>query len=184
MPTPAYSGPDTSHSGRTQKAGPSSSAAAAAFVPVPVVVIVLRNELQQASVALVLELDVVVASHSASVLEAVLEPEPEPEPETEAGAAAESAEAVGVAAAVGLEAAAGFGADSEFGFVPVEEEPRTVEAVPGGSTMPPDCPAPDMAASTPAAVVGPVVLVVTEVVLGVDAVIGIVLPHKRHFDLD
>jgi hypothetical protein len=88
--------------------------------------------------------------------------------------------------AIGLEAAAGFEADSEFEFVPAEGEPLPVEAVPGDSTMPSDCPAPDMAASTPSgvAVVGPVVLVVAEAVLGVEAAIGVVLPHKRHFDLD
>ena len=113
MPTPAYSGLDTSHSGRTHKAGLSSSAAAAS-VPVPVVVVVLRNEPQQASAAPVLGLDVVAAPNSASVLEAAFEPGPEAGP----GAAARSAVAVAVAvAAVGLEAGAGFGADSEFEFV-------------------------------------------------------------------
>lgn len=175
MPTLAHSGPDTSHSGRAQKAGPSSSAAAAAFVPV----VVLRNELQQASAAPVPELDVVAALHSVSVLEAVFEPGPETGP----GAAAGSAVAVGVTA-VGLEAAAGFGADSEFEFVPAEVEPLPVEAVPGDSTMASDCPAPDMAASTPSVVpvAGPAVLVVTEAVLGVEA--GIAPPHKRYFDLD
>jgi hypothetical protein len=178
VPTLAHSGPDTSHSGRTQRAGPSSSAAAA-FVLVPAAVVALRNELQQASATPVPELDVVAALHSASVLEAVFEPGPETGP----GAAAGSAVAVGVTA-VGLEAAAGFGADSEFEFVPAEVEPLPVEAVPGDSTMASDCPAPDMAASTPSgvAVVGPVVLVVTEAVLGVEA--GIALPHKRYFDLD
>jgi hypothetical protein len=185
---PAYSGPDTSHSGRTQKAGPPSSspAAVAPFVPVLAAVIVSRSELQQASATPVLELDVVAASRSASVLEAALEPGHETGP----GAAAGSVVAVAVAvAAVGLEAAAGFGADSEVEFVPAEEEePRAVEAVPGDSTMSSDCPAPDMAASTPsgvAAAVGPVAFVVTEAVIGVEAAAtGIALPHKRHFDLD
>jgi hypothetical protein len=44
-----------------------------------------------------------------------------------------------------------------------------------------------MAASTPsgvAEVAGLVALAVTEAVIGVEAVIGIALPHKRHFDLD
>lgn len=147
-------------------------------------VIVPRNELQQAGAKPVLELElgVVAASHSASAIEAALEPGPETGP----GAAAGSAVAVG-AAAVGLEAAVGFGADSEFEFVPAEGEPRAVEAVPGHSTVSSGCPAPDMVtASTPsglAAVVAPVVLVVTEAVIGA-AAIGIVLPHKRHFDLD
>jgi hypothetical protein len=129
----------------------------------------------------VLELDVVAAPHSVSVLEAALELGPVTEP----GAAAGSAVTVGVIA-VGLEAVAGFGADSEFEFVPAEGEPLPVEAVPGDSTMPSDCPALDMAASTLSgvAVVGPVVLVATEAVLGVEAAIGIALPHKRHFDLD
>ena len=180
MPTPAHSGPDTSHSGHTQKAGPSSSAAVA-FVSVPAAVVVLRNGLQQASATPVLELDVVAAPHSASVLEAAFEPGPELGP----GAAAESAVTVGVTA-VGLEAAAEFGADSEFEIVPAEGEPLPVEAVPGDSTMPSDCPAPDTTASTLSgvAVVGPVVLVVTEAVLGVEAAIAIALPHKWHFDLD
>lgn len=177
---PAYSGPDTSHSGRTQKAGPSSSAAAAApFVPVLAAVIV---QLQRASATPVLEPDVVAASHSASVLEVALEPGHETGP----GAAAGGAVTVGVTA-VGLGAAAGFGADSEFEFVPAEGEHRAVEAVPGDSTMSSDCPAPDMAASTPsgvAEVAGLVALAVTEAVIGVEAVIGIALPHKRHFDLD
>jgi len=88
---------------------------------------------------------------------------------------------------VGLEAAAGSEADPEFEFVPAEgEEPLLVGAVPGDSTMPSDCLAPDMAARTPsgAAAGGPVVLVVKEAVLGVEAAIVIlVLPHKRHCDL-
>ena len=177
MPTPAHSGPDTSHSGRTQKAGPSSSVAAvAASVPVPAAVVVVRNELQQASATLVLELVVVAVPHSASVREAAFEPGPEAGPGAAAGTA------------VGLEAGAGFGADSESEFVPAEGEPLPVEAVPGDSTMASDCPARDMAASTPSgvAVVGPVVLVVTEAVLGpgVEVAIGIALPRKRHFDLD
>ena len=149
----------------------------------PAAVVVLRNELQQASAAPVLELDVVVASHSASVLEAALELGPETEP----GAAAGSAVTVGVTA-VGLEAVAGFGADSEFEFVPAEVERLPVEVVPGDSTMLLDCPALDMTASMPSgvavAVAGPVVLVVTEAVLEVEAVIGVALPHKRHFGLD
>jgi hypothetical protein len=180
VPTPAYSGPDTSHPGRTQKAGPSSSALAA-FVPVPVVVVVLRNEPQQASATPVLELDVVAAPHSASVLEAAFEPGPETGP----GAAAGSAVAVAVTA-VGVEAAAGFGADSEFEFVPAEVEPLPVEAVPGDSTMLSDCPAPEMAASTPSGigVVGLVALVVTEAGLEVEAAIVIALPRKRYSDLD
>ena len=182
MPTPVHSGPDTSHSGRTQKAGPSSPAAAA-FVTVPVPVVVLGNGLQQASATPVLELDIVAVPHSASVLEAALQPGPEIGP----GAAVGNAVAVAVAA-VGLEAAAaGFGADSEFEFVQAEEELLVVEAAPGDSTMPSDCPVLDMAASTPsgvAAVVGPVVLVVAEAVLGVEAAIGIALPHKRSFGLD
>ncbi len=96
MPTPAHSGPDTSHSGRTQTAGPSSSAAA--FVPVPVVVVVLGHALQRASVTPALELEVVVAApHSASVLEAVFERGAE----TGSGAAVGSAATVGVTA-VGL----------------------------------------------------------------------------------
>lgn len=178
MPTPAHSRPDTSHSGRTHKAGPSSSAAAA-FVPVPAVVVVPKNEFQQASATPVLELDVVVASHSASVIEAAFELGPE------AGLEAAAGNAVTVAA-VGLESAVGFGADSEFEFVPAEGQPLPVEAVPGDSMMPSDCPVPDMAASTPSgvAVVGPVVLVVMEAVPGAEAAIGIALPHKRNFGLD
>jgi hypothetical protein len=163
VPTPAHSGPDTSHSGRTRKAGLSSSVAVA-FVPAAVVV--PRNEHQRVSATPVLELDVVAAPQFASG----------------PGAAAGSAVAVAVAA-VGLEVAAGFGADSEFEFVPAEGEPL-VEAAPGDSTMPSDCPAQDMVASTPSgveAVVGPVA---AEAVLGVEAAIGIGLPHTRHFDLD
>jgi hypothetical protein len=123
----------------------------------------------------VLDPDVVAAPHSASVPEAAFEPGPETGP----GAAV----AVAVTE-VGLEAAAGFGTGSEFEFVPAEVEPLPVEAVPGDSTMAPDCLAPDMAARTPPGVVvaGPVVVVVTEVVLGVEAAIA--LPHRRHFDLD
>ena len=60
--------------------------------------------------------------------------------------------------AVMVEAVAGYGADSEFAFVPAEVEPLPIEAVPGDSTMPSDCPALDMAANT--------------------------LPHKKHFGLD
>jgi len=129
----------------------------------------------------VLELDVVAAPHSASVLEVAFELGPETGP----GAVAGGAVAVAVTA-VGLEAAAGFGADSEFEFVPAEGEPPPVEAVPGDSTMPSNCPVLDMAASTPpeVALAGLVALVVTEAVLGVEAAIGIALPHKRHFDLD
>jgi hypothetical protein len=89
---------------------------------------------------------------------------------------------VGVTA-VGLEAAAGFGAGSEFEVVPAEGEPLPVEAVPGDSTVPSSCLAPDMAASTPSGV-ALVVLVVTGAVPGVEAAIGIALPRKRHFDLD
>ncbi len=201
MPTPEHSGPDTSHSGRTQKADASSSATAAGFVPGPVpaaAVVVLRHGLQQASATPVLELVVVVvavvvavavavaaaaaAPHPASVHEAAFERGAETGP----GAAAGSAVTLGVTV-VGLEAAAGSGADQEFEFVPAEgEEPLLVEAVPGDSTMPSDCLAPDMAARTPsgAAAGGPVVLVVKEAVLGVEAAIVIlVLPHKRHYDL-
>ena len=182
MPTPARSGPDTSHSGRTQMAGPSSSAAAADFVLVPVPVVVLTNELQQAPGTPVLELDVVAAPHSASVLEAAFEPGLEPGP----GAAAGSAVAVAVTA-VGLEAAAGLGVDLELELVPAEvEKPLLVEPVPEDSTVPWDCPGPDMAAGTLSgvAVEGPVELVVTEAVLGVEAAVGIALWHMRHFDLD
>jgi hypothetical protein len=148
-----------------------SSSAAVASVPVPAVVVVLRNEPHQASATPVLEL-------GASVLEAAFEPGPETGP----GAAAGSAVTVGVTA-VGLEAAAGFGAGSEFEVVPAEGEPLPVEAVPGDSTVPSSCPAPDMAASTPSGV-ALVVLVVTGAVPGVEAAIGIALPRKRHFDLD
>ena len=142
---------------------------------VPAAAVVLRHELQQANATPVLQLDVVVAAPSAS----------DPGPETGPGAVAGSAVVVTVTA-VGLEAAAGFGADSEFEFVPAEGEPLPVECVPGNSKVPSDCPAPDMVASTPSGivVVGPVALVVTEAVLGVEAAIGVALPHKRHFDQD
>lgn len=99
------------------------------------------------------------------------------------GTAAVSAVGVGVAA-VGLEEAAGFEADLEFEFVLAEGD-LPVEAVPWDSTV--GCPALDMAASTlpeVAAVVGPVVLAVSEAVLGVETAIGIALRHKRHFYLD
>ena len=88
--------------------------------------------------------------------------------------------------AVGLEATAGSGADSELEFVQAEVETLPVEAVPEDCMVPSDCPASNMAASTQpvAAVVGPVVLVVTEAVLGLEAVIGIALSYKRDFDQD
>jgi hypothetical protein len=135
----------------------------------------------------VLELDAVAAPHSVSALDAAFEQEPGAGPGAAAGMAGVT---VVVTAVVGLEAAAGFGADSELEFVPAEVEPLPVEALPGDSTVPSHCPAPDMAPSTPSVVgvgvVGPVVLVVTvtEVVLGVEAEIGIALPHKRDFDPD
>ena len=155
-------------------------------MPVPVVVVVLGHALQRASVTPALELEVVVAApHSASVLEAVFERGAE----TGSGAAVGSAATVGVTA-VGLGAAAGSGADREFESVPAEGELLLVGAVPGDSTMGwvQNCPALDKAAArTPsgAGVVGPVELVAeTEAVLGVEAAIGIALPHKRHCDLD
>jgi hypothetical protein len=81
-----------------------------------------------------------------------------------------------------LEAGSGSGADQEAEFVPVEREPLPVGAVPGDSAMPSICPAPNMAASMPSGsgVVGPVALVVKEVVLGVDVAIGVALPRKRY----
>lgn len=147
MPTPAHSGPDMSHPGRTQKAGPSTSAA---FVPAAVAVVVLGRAFQRASATSVPELDVVAAS--------VLEAE------------------------TGVGAAAGSGPDPKLEFVPIAGEPLPV---PGDSTLPSDCPAPDMAARTPsgAEIVGPVALVATEAVLGAEAASGVALPHKTHFDL-
>ena len=184
MPKPAHSGPDTSHSGRIQKVSPSTSAA---FVPAAAVV--LRHVFQQASVTPALELDVVAAAHSVSVLEAAFEwrsgseraaNEAETGPVTAAGCAVTVTVAV-----VGPGVAAGSGADPEFEFVPAEGVPLPVEAAPADSTLPSDCPAPDMAARTPsgAEVVGPVVHVATEAVLGVEAAIEVVQPHRRHFDL-
>ena len=88
-------------------------------------------------------------------------------------------------AAVGLGVAAGSGADPDFEFVLAEGVPLPVEAAPGDSTLASDCPAPDMAARTPpgAGVVGPVVHVATEAVLGVEAAFGAALAHRRHFCL-
>ena len=183
MPTPARSGPDTSHAGRTQMADPSSSAAVADFVLVPAAVVVLTNELQQATGTPVLELDVVAAPHSASALEAAFEPGLELGP----GAAAGGAVTVGGVTAVGLEAAAGFGVDLELELVPDEvEEPLLVEAVPEDSTVPWNCLGLDMAAGTLSGVAreGPAAFVVTEAVLGVEAAVGIALWHMRLFDLD
>jgi hypothetical protein len=173
VPTPAHSGPDTSQSGRTQKAGPSTSRA---FVPAAAAAAVPRRAFQQANATSVLELDVVAAPHSASVLEAEIGP----------GAAAGCTVTVGVGVTVaGLGAAAGSGADPEFEFVPAEGGPLPVGVAPEDSTVPSNCPALDMAARTPsgAGVVGPVALVATEAVLGVEAAFGVALPHKRHFDL-
>jgi hypothetical protein len=200
VPTPEHSGPDTSHSGRTQKAGPSSSAAAAAgFVPGPgpaAAVVVLRHGLQQAPVLELVVVAVAVAAAvvAAAVVAAAAAPHPasvheaafERGAETGPGAAVGSAVTLGVTV-VGLEAAAGSVADPEFELVPAEgEEPLLVGAVPGDSTMPSNCLAPDMAAHTPSGVAagGPVVLVVKEAVLGVEAAIVILaLPHKKHCDL-
>ena len=142
----------------------------------PAAVVVLSNELQQVTATPVLELDVVAAPHSASALEAAFEPGLEPGP----GAAAGSAVAAAVTA-VGLETAGGFGANSELEFVQAEVEPLPVETVPDDSVIPPDCPGPDMAASTQPVVA--VVPVVTEAVPGVQAAIGIALLNQRHFDL-
>ena len=135
-----------------------------------------------------LELDVVAAAHSASVLEAAFEWKSESEraaieAETGPGAAAGCAVTVTVAA-VGPGVAADSGADPEFEFVPAEGVPLPVEVEPADSTLPSDCPAPDMAARTPsgAGVVAPVVHVATEAVLGVEAAFGVALPHKRQFD--
>jgi hypothetical protein len=137
----------------------------------------------------VLELDVVAAPHSASVLEAAFEWRSETgraanEAETGPGAAAERAVTV-VVTVVGPGVAAGSGADPEFELVPAEGVPLPVEAAPGDSKLASNYPAPDMAARTPsgAGVVGPVVHVATEAVLGVEAAFGVALPHKRHFDL-
>ena len=116
VPTPAHTGPDTSQSGRTQKAGPSTSAA-----------VVLRRAFQQASATPGLELDVVAAAYSASVLEAAFGRISVSErtanvAETCPGVAAGCAVTVTVAA-VGPGVAAGSGADPDFEFVLAEEVP-------------------------------------------------------------
>lgn len=162
MPTPARSGPDKLQSGRTQKVGPPTTAA----FPVAA-----ARALQQETAPFVLELDVVAASHSAPVLAASSESRP--------GAAAGCVVTVGVTA-VGPGAAAGPGPDREFELVPAAGDLLPAgAALAGDSTMPSDCPAPDMAARTPsgAGAGGPAALVEAEAVLGV----GVALPHKRHF---
>ena len=68
MLTPAHSGPDTSHLGRTQKAGLSTSPA---FVPAAAVVV--KHAFQQASAMSGLEPDVFSSAHYLSVLETVFE---------------------------------------------------------------------------------------------------------------
>ena len=165
MPTPARSDPDTLQSGRTQKVGPPTTAA----FPVAA-----ARALQQETAPFVLELDVVAASHSASVLAASSEGRPGVGP----GAAAGRVAAVGVTA-VGPGAAVP-GADREFEIVPAAGDLLPAgAALAGDSTMPSDCPAPDMAArkQSGAGAAGPAALVEAEAVLAV----AVALPHKRHF---
>lgn len=182
MPTPARSGPGTSHPGRTQKAGLSLPAAAFALLvgaeaeaevaPGPG-----RVYQQQVSAASAFEFEpepeVVAAPQAASGVAR------EGRSETgwlaivagtEPGVVAGRVVTVGATAA-GPVAAADSGADLETVSALVAAATLPVGIVPGDSMMPSYCPAADMAANMPsgAEVVDPVALVVMGAALEVEA---------------
>lgn len=183
MPTPARSGPGTSHSGRTQKAGLSLPAAAFALLvgagaeaevaPGPG-----REYQQQVSAASAFEVEpelgVVAAPQAASGVAREGKSETGwlaivagTEPGVVAGRVVT---AVGATVA-GPVAAADSEADLETVSAPVAAATLPVGIVPGDSTMPSHCPAADMAVNMPSGtgVVDPVALVVMEAALGVEA---------------
>lgn len=200
MPTLARSGPRTSHSGRTHKAGLSSSAVAAAFAHLAgaeaeaeVVLGPGRAYQQQVSGAsafefeLELELGVVAAPQVAPG--AVHEGKSETGwlaivAGTGPGVVAGRAVTVGATVAEPV-AVVDSGADLEAVSALVAWEAPPVEIVPRDSMMPSHCPATNMAVSMPSGVgvVDPVELVVMGAVLGIEAAF-VAAQHKNHFAPD
>jgi hypothetical protein len=179
VPTPAHSGPGTSHSGRTQKVDPSSAPAAAfALAAEPGVAVVVELELEPEPVLvrvyrqMVRALEVVGGTTPASG--ALRRGRSEIErPAIVTGYA--------VAAAAHVGATAGSGAEPELELEPAPaawEPLPAVVVVPGDNTVARRRPGADMAARTPSGYVA--VESVAPVVTRADRGVEVAAQHTSH----